>query len=67
MLPESSVLVALINHPRDFERSRDEHWYRIPVRSAPKFFPPEYIAFYFSKSFGTDAFTVRWYAQVRGH
>ena len=49
MLPESSVLIAVMNHARDLERARDEHWYRIPVRSAPKFFPPDYVAFYFTK------------------
>ena len=56
-----------MNHPRDLDRARDEHWYRIPVRSAPKFFPPEYVGFYFTKAFGSDAFSIRWYAQVRGH
>ena len=56
-----------MNHARDLERARDEHWYRIPVRSAPKFFPPDYVAFYLTKPFGADAFSVRWYAQVRGH
>jgi len=67
MLPESSVLIAVMNHTRDLKRARDEHWYRIPVRSAPKFFPPDYVAFYFTKPFSADAFSVRWYAQVRGH
>ena len=67
MLPESSVLIAVMSHARDLERARDEHWYRIPARSAPKFFPPDYVAFYFTKAFSPDAFTVRWYALVRGH
>ena len=67
MLPESSVLIAVMNHLRDLEHARDEHWYRIPVRSAPKFFPPDYLALYFTKPFGEDAFSIRWYAQVRGH
>src|SRR5512136_800212 len=67
MLPESSVLIAVMNHARDLEHARDEHWYRIPVRSAPKFFPPDYLAFYFTRTFDQDAFSIRWYAQVRGH
>jgi len=67
MLPESSVLIAVMTNPQDFARARDEHWYRIPVRSAPKFFPPDYIAFYFTKAFGDEAYSIRWYAQVRGH
>lgn len=67
MLPESSVLIAIMTNPQDFVRARDEHWYRIPARSAPRFFPPDYIAFYFTKAFGDEAFSIRWYAQVRGH
>ena len=67
MLPESSVLIAVMNDARDLERAREEHWYRIPVRSAPKFFPPDYVAFYLTRAFKVDAFSVRWYAQVRGH
>ena len=67
MQPDSSVLVAVMNSPRDLEIARRQGWYRLPQRSAPKFFPPEYIAFYLTKPFGEDAHSVRWYAQVRGH
>ena len=67
MQPDSSVLVAVMNLPRDLEIAREAGWYRIPQRSAPKFFPPEFVAFYFTKAFGQDAHTVRWYAQVHGH
>ncbi|HET7088965.1 MAG TPA: hypothetical protein VFL17_09965 [Anaerolineae bacterium] len=67
MQPDSSILVAVMNSPRDFEIARDEGWYRIPQRSAPKFFPPEFVAFYFTKPFEQDAYSVRWYAKVRGH
>ena len=67
MQPDSSVLVAMMNSRRDFEIAREQGWYRVPQRSAPKFFPPEFIAFYFTKPFGEDAYSVRWYAQVRGH
>jgi hypothetical protein len=67
MQPDSIVLVAVMNSPRDFEIARNAGWYRVPQRSAPKFFPPEFIAFYFTKPFGADAYSVRWYAQARGH
>ena len=67
MQPDSTVLVAVMTDPRDLERARQAGWYRIPQRSAPKFFPPEFVAFYLTKPFGEDAFSVRWYAQVRGH
>ncbi len=67
MQPDSSVLVAVLNAPRDFALAQTEHWYRIPQKTAPKFFPPDFVAFYCIKAFGPDAFSVRWYAQVRGH
>ncbi len=67
MQPDSSVLVAVMNSVRDFALAREQHWYRIPQKTAPKFFPPDFVAFYCTKSFGADAFSVRWYAEVRGH
>ncbi len=67
MNPDSSVLVSVITKPHDLDIAREQHWYRIPQKSAPKFFPPDFVAFYCTKSFGGDAYSVRWYAQVRGH
>jgi hypothetical protein len=67
MNPDSSVLVAAMTRPRDFDLAREQHWYRIPQKSAPKFFPPDFVAFYLTKSFGAEAYRIRWYAQVRGH
>ena len=67
MNPDSSVLVAVMNSQRDLAIARESHWYRIPQKSAPKFFPPDFVAFYQTKAFGGDAYSVRWYAQVRGH
>ncbi len=67
MQPDSSVLVAVMNSVHDFAIAREQHWYRIPQKTAPKFFPPDFVAFYCTKPFGADAFSVRWYAQVRGH
>ena len=67
MHPDSSVLVAVMNSQRDFAYAREDHWYRIPQRTAPRFFPPDFVAFYFTKPFGAEAFSVRYYAPVRGH
>jgi len=67
MQPDSSVLIAVMPSPYDFDIARDQHWYRVPQRSAPKFFPPEFFAFYFTRAFGDDGCRVRWYAEVRGH
>ena len=43
--PERRVLVALMNNRRDFAIARDQHWYRIPVKSAPRGIDSKYIAF----------------------
>jgi len=67
VFPEASVLTAVMTHPHDFETARNESWYRIPARSAPKFFPPDYIAFYFTKAFKDEAFSICYFAPVRGH
>ena len=67
MNPDSSVLIAVITKLHDLDIAREARWYRIPQKTAPKFFPPDFIAFYCTRSFGPEAYSVRWYAQVRGH
>jgi len=62
------VLVAIVNNLLDFAVARDQHWYRIPVSSVHRFlkdrWPPEWLAFYQTKAFGDEAFSVRYYAPV---
>jgi hypothetical protein len=68
MHPEDRVLVAVMNNREDFERARDEGWYRVPARFAPSSTPhADYLAFYFTKAFGEERWAVHWYAPVRGH
>lgn len=47
-----------------------KHWYRIPVLSVDKWlkrrWPPRWLAFYMTNSFGNDAHCVRYYAEVIG-
>jgi hypothetical protein len=45
------VLVALLKDVSDFAILRDQGWYRIPEASAPKNWPPKWLAFYQPKSF----------------
>ena len=62
------VLVAIMNNRRDFEIARDEGWYRIPAKRAPQSTTEAAVlAFYFTKAFGDDKWSIRWYAPVRGH
>jgi len=62
------VLIAIVNNLRDFAIVRDDHWYRIPVRSVERFlkerWPPQWLAFYQTKVFGSEAFAVSYFARV---
>jgi very-short-patch-repair endonuclease len=62
------VLIAIMNNPLDFALAVEEHWYRIPVSSACKWindaWPPRFLAFYQTKIFLAEAFSIRYYAEV---
>jgi very-short-patch-repair endonuclease len=62
------VLVAIMNNPLDLVIARDQHWYRIPVRSVDNLlgerWPPRWLAFYQTKIFGDEAYAVNYYARV---
>ena len=59
------ALVAILNNQADMAILRAEGWYRVPVGYAPKRWPPKLIAFYQTKTFGDEAFAVRYYGAVR--
>jgi hypothetical protein len=62
----ATVLVALVNRPRDWAIVRERLWYRIPVRSAPKrAVDAPLLAFYQSKAFGAEKWAINYYAPVR--
>ena len=58
------VLVAVVNNARDLERAREEHWYRIPVRRAPRQIAAEYLALYQTGAFGDEGRVIRYYAPI---
>jgi len=62
---EIPVLVAIMNNQRDFEIARQEGWYRIPVKHAPRRLGAEYLAFYQTKAFGEEGWAVNYYAPIR--
>ena len=66
MYPEDRVLIAYMPDPADFERVRDEGWYRIPQKHAPKGLYAEYYAFYFGREFGDQKWAVHFYARQMG-
>ena len=67
MYPEDRVLVAYIPDPVDFDIVRNEGWYRIPQKFAPKGLYAEYIAFYFGRKFGDEKWAIHYYAERLGH
>ncbi|MDQ5852119.1 MAG: hypothetical protein M3380_08625, partial [Chloroflexota bacterium] len=68
MSARGEVLVAILNNLADFDRARDQHWYRIPVSSVNKWlgdrWPPRWLAFYQTNVFGHEKHAVNHYAEV---
>ena len=67
MNPEDRVLVAVMTRPRDLEIAREEHWYRVPERHAPRGVFFEYVAFYLTAAFGGEGWSIPYYACCLGH
>ena len=67
MQPDDRVLVAYVPKSTDFQKIQNEHWYRIPVRHAPKGIHAEWIAFYFGRNFGKRKYAIHYYARNKGH
>ncbi len=59
------VLIALLKEKSHFNNAREGNWYHIPVETAPKRWPPDYLAFYQPKAFGADAFRIRYFGRVK--
>ena len=70
MQERGEVLVAIINQHRDFLLASEKQWYRIPVESQAKWlkerWPPRWLAFYQTKVFGNEAYSIRYFAKVKG-
>jgi hypothetical protein len=66
ILPQDLVLVAVMNKPRDLQIARLFGWYRIPLQTAPKTVRVDWLAFYQTKAFGDERWSVRHVAAVRG-
>ena len=62
------LLVAILNQQRDLDILRKHGWYRIPVVSAEKWlssrWPPRWLAWYQTKSFGNEAHAVRYFGEI---
>jgi len=69
MTRRGEVLIAVINSQKDFELARSQCWYRMPIAQVEKlkqqgYWFPQWLAFYQTKVFGTEAYAVNYYARV---
>ena len=56
-----------MNNGRDLHIAKTEHWYRIPVKSAPKKLEAvSYLAFYLTKAFGEQKWSIPYWAKING-
>ena len=66
---KEDVLIAIINNQKDFRILCEQSWYRIPIDSVEKLlkrhWPPRWVAFYQTNIFNDEAYSVRYYAEVR--
>lgn len=67
MYPEDRVLVTYVPNLSDFDFIRNESWYRIPQRYAPKGLHAEYFAFYFGRDFNEQKWAIHYFAEQRGN
>jgi len=58
------VLVAIMRSKRDWRIAQEQLWYRVPVDKAPKRWPPRWLAFYLTKTFGVEGLSVQYYGRV---
>jgi len=66
--PDDRVLVAVMNNKADWQRVLTQNWYRIPTKHAPPGTPHfDWLAFYFTKAFGSDKWAIHYYAPICGH
>ncbi len=64
-MANQEVLVALLRDKKDFAILQTEGWYRIPVETAPKHWPPKVLAFYQGKVFGAEeAYKIRYFGEI---
>jgi very-short-patch-repair endonuclease len=62
---DEPVLVGIVPRLSDWAILEQQHWYRVPVKSALDMTPSaEYLAFYQPKVFGDERWAVNYYAEV---
>ena len=61
-----NTLIAIVPRKKDWEILKIQHWYRIPVKSAPEIINQiKFLAFYQPKVFEAEKWSVNYYAEVK--
>lgn len=63
---EDRVLIGVVNRKRDFERLRDDHWYRVPTQRLARGVNAEYLGFFLSSAFKGLNGGIHYYAEYKG-
>ena len=58
------VLVGVVNRRKDLEIALNKHWYRIPVKYAPKR-KTNFLALYQTRVFGKEGKSINYYAPIK--
>ncbi|MBC8162102.1 MAG: hypothetical protein H7Z42_12890 [Roseiflexaceae bacterium] len=65
-LPEDTpALVAILPRVSDSIILHDQGWYRVPLARAPRGAAAEVLAFYLTRAFAEQRYSIRWAAEVR--
>jgi len=63
---DKPALVAIVPRKKDWKILKEKHWYRIPIKSAPKIATQlRYLAFYQPKIFREEKWAVNYYAKIK--
>ena len=57
-------MVAVVNNKTDLARAKEEQWYRIPVKRAPRQIAAEYLALYQTGKFGANGKRINYFAPI---
>lgn len=61
----TELLVALLKRKSALDILKSERWYHIPVETAPKRWPPQMLAFYQGRVFGSkERYKIRYFGEV---
>ena len=63
-MSKGEVLIAIMNNKADFTILQEQGWYRVPAATAPRSWPPRWLAFYQTKVFEEEAYAVRYFGKV---